>query len=480
MRRAPAPVLLSLLVLAACSKPARGTSSSVAASSTAASPAAAALPATAAAAPDEANAPADEEGQFGSLVDEQEFSSAVAVLPPSALRDPPAARPPLPPRVLLANLPAVATQGTAAHRGSPGSCEAQSFGYALGAYTAARSPDGRKLWDASLPENQPSAAFLYAWQHKITGKTCPTGSGGTPYLARLVSLGAPSAADVPYEPNCQYLAGAGYLDKAYPSEARLRLGSFATFHLGPAELPLVKELLAAGQAIAFSGPVLKGYGQPQLEDGVLYSSVTVPKSGHGQLIVGYDDTKGRAAKPGAFLVQNSEGQDWPSNAGGGGRIWIAYETFLGTQKLAATAYPRDPSAPTGQPLKAVPAAAPTASITRAFQFAEGAGPTYLVLLHHFAEPVLLKSIVLLEPGGTTVVATLNQFVQSGYTHVRRTDGEAFMTGNWNVTLVGEDAAGASVTYTGTVALGPSSPLARPAGRVTMATLGPTGAIAGVR
>lgn len=33
--------------------------------------------------------------------------------------------------------------------------------------------------------------------------------------------------------------------------------------------------------------------KPKLQEGVLYNKETVPDSGHGQLIVGYDDTRGK-------------------------------------------------------------------------------------------------------------------------------------------------------------------------------------------
>jgi hypothetical protein len=52
---------------------------------------------------------------------------------------------PLPASVLLTNLPAVSTQGTSTHPGSPGTCEAQAFGYGRGSSTAARLPDGVHL-----------------------------------------------------------------------------------------------------------------------------------------------------------------------------------------------------------------------------------------------------------------------------------------------------------------------------------------------
>ncbi len=86
---------------------------------------------------------------YGSLLNAEEFNEAVQALPPAALMTPPV-QPPLPPSASLDNLPAVSQQGTATPPGlgNPGSCEAQSFGYGLGSYTAARRPDGSSKWPA--------------------------------------------------------------------------------------------------------------------------------------------------------------------------------------------------------------------------------------------------------------------------------------------------------------------------------------------
>jgi hypothetical protein len=113
-------------------------------------------------------------GENGSLLYAPEFEQSPSVLPPEALTG---KVEPLPKQVTLTNLPAIAMQGTLAHLGSPGSCEAQSFGYGLGSYTAARSPDGSAKWDASLAENEVSAAFLYNFEHNREGTQCPKGSG---------------------------------------------------------------------------------------------------------------------------------------------------------------------------------------------------------------------------------------------------------------------------------------------------------------
>ena len=81
-----------------------------------------------------------------------------------------------------------------------------------------------------------SAAFLYQLiqrQQRDEGQTCdgepcvcPRGSLATPYLARMIAFGGPSRAEVPYEPDCCYLASID-LDQARPDATRFRLGSFA-------------------------------------------------------------------------------------------------------------------------------------------------------------------------------------------------------------------------------------------------------------
>jgi hypothetical protein len=136
------------------------------------------------------------------------LSSLAQTLYGAALSTPPS-------RVILSNLPAVTTQGTAASPGSPGSCEAQSFGIGLGTYTAARNPDGSKKWDAQPLQNQVSAAFLYA---KATAEgaagPCPGGGQALEHLETLAAFGAPSASDVGYQPTCTYLNGVN-VDRSY-------------------------------------------------------------------------------------------------------------------------------------------------------------------------------------------------------------------------------------------------------------------------
>jgi hypothetical protein len=90
--------------------------------------------------------------------------------------------------------------------GSPGTCEAQSFGYGLGSYTVARLPDGSAKWNPALPQNSVSPAYLFALSlsQGPNVATCPKGGLALEYLAQLVASGAPTRARVPYQPSCDY------------------------------------------------------------------------------------------------------------------------------------------------------------------------------------------------------------------------------------------------------------------------------------
>jgi hypothetical protein len=412
----------------------------------------------------------DSDEPFGSLVDAAEFAASVQALPPAAFFTPPD-QPALPSRAFLTNLPAVSQQGTAGMPGSPGTCEAQSFGYGLGSYTAARLPDGSPKWNPALPQNSVSPAYLFALalSQGPTVATCPKGGLALEYLAQLVAFGAPTRARVPYQPNCPYLEGIENqtdFPESYPAMQRFRIGSYATFqiHDSAEAVQMIKEYIANGQAVAFSGSVLCGYGTNlQLQDGVIYETSTT-MAGHGQLVVGYDDTVGTRGNTGALLVQNSFGTGWPASAGAGsspappGMVYWSYNTFETTQKLAAVAYPRSPGPPAGVRLSSS-IGAPLASITRAFQWEPNDQQTFLILTHFFHDPVMLGKVVLTEPGakGVTATADYGQYISTGYSYLTRTDGNAFRSGAWAVTLEGTDVSGNPVTYRGTVMVGVPQP-----------------------
>ncbi|CAN5712118.1 hypothetical protein BH11ARM2_BH11ARM2_19130 [soil metagenome] len=419
----------------------------------------------------------DSQGKFGSQLNVAEFEGSPDVLPPEALTNPPTAPGALPASVRLTNLPAVAMQGTATTYGSPGSCEAQSFGYGLGSYTAARNPDGSMRWDASQPQNETSAAYLYRWEHNQQGLTCPDGSGATPYLNRLIGHGSPSAQDIPYEANCTYL-NAVTLDPNFPNMTRFGLGSYAVVSIKKDPtyaVATIKKLLAAGNAVAFSGLVLTGYAHsPVFTNGVLYGTETVANSGHGQLIVGYDDTIGTPGNTGAFLIQNSFGTIWPPAGSGStapaGMAWWSYNTFSTTQSLAATAYPRVQEAVTGTNLTPSPFTGPTFTVTRAYQWSPGSGNTWMIFAAHLASPLNLQTVTLTEPGtGTTIRGIYGTDLADGTFYFQRADGKQFVSGDYGVTLTTLNASAQTITYTGTVTVSDAAPTSPASAPVTAAS-----------
>lgn len=426
--------------------------------------------------------------QFGSLLDSTEFNKAVQALPPAALLDPPLA-PILPEKSFLRNLPAVAQQGTLTQPGSPGSCEAQSFGYGLGSYTAARNANGSLKWDPKFPQNSVSAAFLYALAHKQEGKSCPQGSLALGYLAQLVSNGAPTRQGVPYRPYCSYLDAIQYqadFPNSYPDMRRFRIGSYATIKIkGDANaIERIKQYVANRQAVAFSGRVLCGYGKKvKFRNGVIYETNIVPNSGHGQLVVGYDDKVGVPGRTGALLIQNSFGTSWPPASAGSiappGMAYWSYKSFATTQSLAAVAYPRSDIQTGDRLLIKNSYFAPQGAIRRAYQWAPAAGQAdYLILSHVFSDPIMLSSVELTEPGTgrVTVAANYGQYISSGYSYLKRADGSAFLEGTYLVTLRGATLGGHAVAYTGAVEIGPSRPARLPGRSMTGAIVtGSTGA-----
>ena len=250
-----------------------------------------------------------------------QFSAAVQVLPPTAFLSPPVQS--LPSSAYLTNLPAVSQQGTAVNPGSPGTCEAQSFGYGLGSYTAPRQPNGSPKWNPALAQNSVSPAYLFAVALTTDDDaSCPKRGAALRYPSQLVTFGAPTRARVIYQPSCSYLEAIENqpnFPEDYPEMQRFQIGSYAVFRIfkNPAAVQMVKEYLANGQAVAFSGSVLCGYcNATPLFNGVIYETAIVPNSGHGQVVVGYDDDVGMLGNTGALLVQNSFGTNWPPAASG--------------------------------------------------------------------------------------------------------------------------------------------------------------------
>jgi hypothetical protein len=432
---------------------------------------------------------------YGAVLSQEDIDNGVKALPPEALV-PARAQARSLARVMLRNLPAVAQQGTSEVPGSPGTCEAQSFGYGLGSYTAARDSRGNRKWNASLPQNSISAAYLYTLIHSQTflpppnqaqHPACPTGSRSIDYLNQLTTLGAPSRMQIPYQPTCDYL-NAVNIDASYPGMDRFRIGSYAVIPVSgnPATITQIKSHRRWGQAVAFTGSVLCNYATPAFEDGVIYERQLTDKL-HGQMLVGYDDTLGKPGEKGALLVQNSFGTQWPPVDTGSvappGKAYWSYGSFTASQQMAAVAYPRERRQGAFK-LKASVTGAPEASLGGARQWAPSAASsdTYLILTHVFAEPVKLSALSLIEPGGTRVrvTAVYGQPISSGYSYLKRTDGNSFLPGAYEVELQATNLDGEEITYRGRVAVGRFLPADRAKASMSgVAVIGPTGAPASV-
>jgi hypothetical protein len=388
--------------------------------------------------------PGEETADFGALLDAQSPQDALEMLSPQALANlPPIATPA---RVVLTHVPPVVAQGGELHDlGSPGTCEAQSFAYGLGSSIASLTSSGTALRNVTLAENQVSRAWMYAKQtHEIDDGRC----GGTRaywYLNELVLNGSASEAQIPYEPNCSYLEAVDTHVEPIGAQ-RFTIAGFSARKINSdllnEVLPIMKAILAAGFPIAFSGTVPSGYIRGlSLKDGVYYPVSWQLNSGHGQFIIGYDDTIGDAnLGRGAFLVQNSFGPFWPfvktPNPAGGGRIWYAYKNFFEGQTLVATGYPlRDRTS--GIPLRTADSTAPSVTVTRAYQWSPIPSRVYLIVQLACAAPMRLKRIALTEHPPTSVTATgyyADNFLSQNYALLQRNDGHAFLHGRYTIAI----------------------------------------------
>jgi hypothetical protein len=405
-------------------------------------------------------------GDFGADIDGVDFAGLLKPLHPHALTgtvmETLNAAPVGASRVVLENLPSVATQGVPHALGNPGSCEAESFGYGLGTYTAARKPNGDRKWDASLPQNQVSCAWLYNWQHVDRGSAaCPSGSACVPYAQKLVATGAPSTKDFPYNPGdaTTALAVCNNL-QTYPTSplpagsARFIVGSYKGYsgiqNQKAQYLDTFKALIRAGHAIAFSGLVPKKVyciEKPPLVNGAFTAPDGYPTGGgHGQLIVGYDDSKG---PNGAFLVQNSFGPGWnpgPANAvGANGRIWFGYDAWFEGQQFALIMFPDSAEPPGGIRLQASAGDAPVVFIKEGRRYMKN-GSAFLNLILHGSNAFTVNQIEVTGPKGLTSSQTLNEVIRFGYAYVERKP--EYEPGHYKVKLTGKYNNGLDVTYSG--------------------------------
>jgi hypothetical protein len=408
----------------------------------------------------------DSDGRYGSIISPTLFSGVQGFLSPSvlsgsylAVAD---AFAPGTSRVVLDNLPPVMAQGAGSRLGWPGTCESCSYGYGLGGYTASRDMRGpRSGWNGSDPHDQPSAAWLYQWVHRYSNvaRSCPQGSLCVPYLQHLLRFGAPSAAQVPYNPGsaatvpalCEYIQS---LDTAatFPGSERFIIGSYKGLHIHANRqteyVALFTELVRNRHAISFSGLVPNGYVKPQLDRRGVYRATNgfVPKSGHGQVIVGYDDSLQ------AFLVQNSMSSTWnPGDANDvarNGRIWYSYDSFFAGQQVAALMFPRPPDAVPGITLETQTPNAPEIAVVNAIARSNGT-KSYLLLVLRGTTPINVRSFAASDVGGTSRFATpINELMRLGYRYIEAPP-RTFVPGHsYDVTM----NVGLGLTYRGRVTL----------------------------
>lgn len=375
----------------------------------------------------------------GSFAHTEEFAAGPKAIDPAALAGttlhPSSAEPPS--RFVLSSPPPVAQQYGLQ------SCEAHAFGYGLCGYTAGR---GAPALEASA---LPSRAWLFARELKIEGRPCSKGTFALGYLEQMTAYGAPTEAAVPYCPDCSYIEKIRRTLDHYPVSDALRIGSYRTIviHSMERQLPIFKTHLANGQAIAFSGRYGKDYEDPALQDGVYYADAGFIDADHGQLLVGYDDSKG---KHGAFLVQNSYGTDWPK-AAPGGRVWWDYETFFSSQTCGAIAYPARGGPPSGRPLHASIKGAPAATISSVRAVPYSKGNYDLIVVHEFAAPIHMRELTVTPPRGEPLKSSTAMTVSNGYSVIasaRPWHGKTKRAYELRIDARSRDAG--EIVYTGTI------------------------------
>ena len=222
-----------------------------------------------------------------------------------------------------------------------------------------------------------------------------------------------------------------------------------------------KQYINAGHAIAFSGVVARGYDNPAtaMVNGAYDPQNFISGSGHGQVIVGYDDSLGHS---GAFLVQNSFGTAWPYlNAAQPlmhGRLWWTYEAFFASQGFGAIAYSIPPHVafPVGTvTLTASNPGAPVVRILEAIR-ADDNGESLAVLEADCGQPVQLNTVSVTPPGSSSpVVGSYNAAIKYGFAHVQRQ--APFPAGRYAVELHAHTLSDAGtpnqvVTYRGHVTI----------------------------
>ncbi|GMU58010.1 MAG: hypothetical protein AMXMBFR33_71560 [Candidatus Xenobia bacterium] len=376
----------------------------------------------------------------------------------------------LPPAAQVSLVPPVQDQGQVP------SCMAFSFGYAAGTQAAARS--SLNPVNPASSSDQASPAWLYKSALTIEKDSGCTGTYATSYFSTLMGQGAPALAAVPYpDPSqaesvvCRALEA---INLSTPVTPVVFIGGYQQLK-GTSDQQLraqIKAQLASGASVAFTTLLVDGF-YDFAGSGVFSGSNgpnrILPNTGHGMVIIGYDDTMtftypvtGKQGT-GAFLIQNSWGTGW----GNQGQAWIAYDTWYngvnayGGECFVMSPVSSEPVQSTGSVLTASSSAAPAGQISRAFQVSEDEDTTHLVLFPSFGAPLQLDSLELTSPGGVTVRQSFQDLlVRSGYLYFRRDEVAQFVAGVYQVTLRGRNGA-EPVSYQGTILIEPLAGSALP-------------------
>ena len=275
-----------------------------------------------------------------------------------------------------------------------------------------------------------------------------------------MASGAPSTAAIPYNPNGATTPAAicteiGRINTSNPGPdaAHLLIGSYKGYSGVKGKqsqyLDTFKALIRSGHAIAFSGLVPKQYSveQPALNEGAFDAPQGfITASGHGQVIVGFDDSIGPG---GAFLIQNSFGPAWnpgpADDPGFNGRIWCSYRSWFSGQSLALIMYPNNDQPPAGAKLVASTKTAPDLYLKESRRYQQD-GNSYLALIVHGTEAVTISQIVVTGPKGLAATQALNEMMRFGYAYVERKP--AYDPGHNTASLSVKTQAGKAVTYKG--------------------------------
>jgi C1A family cysteine protease len=207
-----------------------------------------------------------------------------------------------------------------------GSCSAWAAGYALRSFYLARD----ERVDVSLPQNQPSPAYIYNHANWNTRDELCRDAGMFIYTALdILKGGVLSLADMPYDDNtCKPAPDARMQARA--TKFRILAWQFVY----PKLIDQVKQQIAAGNPLVFGTRVCKSFMGHRGDGNYSRDPKEKPlKGGHAMVLIGYSD--GRRA----LRVQNS----WMTPPwGNNGRGWISYDTFLRDANDAYVIYPARP------------------------------------------------------------------------------------------------------------------------------------------